>query len=132
ALYKNETGGNEFLFVLAILLSASAYGFWYLTEVAHARTALWAVEKQAGMDIIRQQRLFRLGLVGQWTTFVVLVGSFACSIVGLTFDFVLGDRIGLDRSDAAWIVGAGLIAIAAGLFWFFTSVMGAIRHLDAA
>lgn len=123
ALYKGELAGNEFLYVLALLFSASAYGFWYLTELAHARTQLWMIEQGKSSEEAKARPSYSAGTVGQIATFAVIFGSFFSTLIGFTFDFVVTETIAIEREIAALLIFAAAIVVGGTLIWFFRRVL---------
>jgi hypothetical protein len=123
ALYKGESVGNEFLYILAILFSASAYGFWYLTELAHARTQLWMIETAKGIEEAKKRPSYVAGLFGQVVTFAVIFGSFFSTLIGFTFDFVVTETIAIEREIAALLIFSAAIIVGGTLIWFFQRVL---------
>lgn len=124
ALYKHEMSGNEYFYVLAILMSASAYGFWYMCEISHARTTLWMVQNGKTLEEAKARPSYAAGIFGQVATFFVILFSFTFSIAGLSFDFVLTESVYIeDRSVSFLIVAATALILLVMLISYFRRVM---------
>ena len=119
AIYKNELADNAFFYIVALLFSVSAYGFWYLCESAHARNALWRLDHQ-GVD---SPNFKWLGTFGQISTFAVIALSFGFSILGLCFDFVLREGVYFERDILFAAIAVLAVLLTAILAWLFRAIM---------